>query len=245
MTSAESPTPTPKPEAGDSALGRLLGVFVSPVRTFAAIAARPTWVLPMAVGACLSLPLSELVLSRMDWRGIMTRRMAGRPNPLTEAQMDGMVEQMRRLSWMWDLIAVLAPLLVTLLIALVLWGACQAFGWEVRFPQSLGVTAHAFFPTALASVGLLIALWNRDTIDPDSIGDVLHTNLGFLVDYRTEKALHALLASVDLFALWSAVLIVLGLSAAAKAPRRRVAILVATLWILFVLGKVGIAAFKS
>jgi hypothetical protein len=227
----------------ESSLRRLIGVFVSPARTFASIAARPTWILPVAVAAGLGLPLSELVLSRMDWRAVAAKQLANRH--LSDAQMDSALETIRRIGWIFgDVAAVLAPLVLALVTALVLWGACQAFGWEVRYKQSLGVTTHAFFPATLASVVLLGVLWNRETIDPETIGDTLHTNLGFLVDPRVEKVLHSLAASVDLFAFWAMALLVLGLSAAAGASRRRVAILVGSLWLLFVLGKAGVAALR-
>jgi Yip1 domain len=237
--------PTPPPADGrDSALRRLIGVFVSPSRTFAAIAARPTWILPVAVTAGLGLPLSELILSRMDWRALATKQMASRH--LTEAQIEQALPTMRRVGWIiGDVVAVAAPFVVTLLVALVLWGACQAFGWEVRFPQSLGVTAHAFFPATLASLALLAVLWNRDTIDPERVRDVLHTNPGFLFDPGTDKVLHGLAASLDLFSLWAMVLLVLGLSFAAKASRARMAVLVGSLWLLFVLGKAGFTALTG
>jgi hypothetical protein len=235
---------SPSPGLGrESALRRLIGVFISPVRTFASIATRPTWILPVAIGAGIGLPLSELILSRMDWRAVAARRLANRH--LTDAQMDSALETIRRIGWVFgDVAAVLAPLVVALVTAAVLWGACQAFGWEVRYKQSLGVTAHAFFPATLASVVLLGAFWNRETIDPETIGDTLHTNLGFLVDPRGDKVLHSLAASVDLFAFWAMALLVVGLSAAAGASRRRVAILVGSLWLLFVLGKAGVAALR-
>jgi hypothetical protein len=69
---------SPSPGVGrESALRRLIGVFVSPVRTFASIAARPTWIF-VAIGAGLGLPLSELILSRMDWRAVAAKQMANR-----------------------------------------------------------------------------------------------------------------------------------------------------------------------
>ena len=251
MTSDEAPpsaaasASASAPESRDSAVGRLIGVFVSPTRTFASISARPTWILPVAIAAGLALPLSELVLSRMNWRAMLTQRMAGSGRTLNDAQMDAMLEKMRGLAWLWDAFAVMAPVVVTLAVALVLWAACQAFGWEVRFPQSLGITAHAFFPATLASVALLVVLWNRDTIDPETVGDVLHTNLGFLVDPKADRVLHGLAASLDLFALWGMGLLVVGLSAAAKASRARVAALVLSLWVLFVLGKAGVSALRG
>ena len=134
-----------------------------------------------------------------------------------------------------------APILVTLIVAAVLWGACNAFGWEVKFRQSLGVTAHAFFPGVLYGLALLAALWNRTTVDPQKIGDALPTNLGYFAP-GTDSVTHGLLASVDLFSFWTMALLVLGLSAAAKSSRGRMAVLVVSLWALYVLGKAGASA---
>ena len=239
MESAAAPQPTP---ASDSALRRLVGVFVSPAKTFAAIARRPTWLLPVAIWSGLALPLSELILSKTDWRAFTTRQIARSGQKLTEAQLEAAIEQSRRLAWLGDVVAVLAPLFVTLAIAGVLWAACQAFGWDVKFQQSLGVTAHAFLPAILGSIALLVVLWNRVTIDPELAAEALRTNLGFLVDRETNPVLQGLLASLDLFSFWTISLLVLGFSAAARAPRGRVALLVVSLWGLFVLGKAGVTA---
>jgi hypothetical protein len=142
----------------------------------------------------------------------------------------------------FDLFGLVVLSIVTFGTAGVLWGSCQAFGWDVKFKQSLGVTTHAFLPQTLASAALLGVLWNRDTVDRATMGDALRTNLGFLADAHANPVGHALVSSVDAVSLWVAILLVLGLSAAAKAPRARVAILVGSLWVLFVLGKAGLAA---
>ncbi len=231
-------------DGSDSAFWRLIGVFVSPARTFASIAAKPTWLLPVAISAGLSLPVSELILSKTDWHAVVSAQIAKSGRTLSEAQIDQAVEQARRISWVWDIIAVGAPVILTLVIAAVFWGACQAFGWEVRFPQSLGVTAHAFLPGVLYSFGLTAAVWNRPTVDPQKIGDVLPSNLGYFVG-GLDPVTHGLLASIDFFSLWSMALLVLGLSAAAKASRGRMAALVLSLWALYVLGKAGVSALTG
>ncbi len=240
-TAAASASPPPE---SDSAFARIIGVFVSPVRTFAAIAARPTWILPVAIGAAVSLPLSELILSKTDWRAVVSAQIAASGQKISEAQLESSIETARKLSWVWDLFAVLAPVVFTLIIAAVFWAACHAFGWEVRFKQSLGITAHAYLPGVLYSIGLGAVLWNRTTVDPQKVGDLLPTNLGYFAQ-GTDKVTHGLLASVDLFSFWTMVLLVLGLAVAAKASRGRMAALVVTLWALYVLGKAGATGLMS
>jgi len=233
------------PTAGSgSAFGRLVGVFVAPVRTFASIAVRPTWLLPVAISAGLSLPVSELILSKTDWRAVVEAQIAKSGRHLPDAQLDQAAERARRLTWLWDVIAVAGPLLVLFVVAAVLWGACNAFAREVKYRQSLGVVAHAFLPGVLMAVGLMFALWNRPTVDPRKVGDVLPTNLGHFAT-GTDEVTHGLLASIDLFSIWTMALLVLGLSAAARAPRGRMAALVVGLWALYVLGKAGATAMMG
>ena len=243
MTEASAPVPPPAP-AVESAFGRLVGVFFSPVRTFASIAAKPTWLLPVAISCGLSLPLMELINSKTDWSSVITARLAKSGRTLTEAQLEGAIEQTRRMAWVFDVIAVLIPIVVVMAVAAVFWGACQAFGWEVRFRQSLGVTSHAFFPGVLGVLGLAVALWSRTTVDPQKAWDAVPTNLGYLAG-GADAVTHGLLQSIDLFSFWTMALLVLGLSFAAKASRGRMAALVVSLWALYVLGKAGATALFS
>ena len=226
----------------EGGFARLAGVFVSPVRTFASIARRPTWLLPFLIGVALTIPLTELIFSKTDIRAEITKSLQKSDRKVSDEQIDQMVERTRKMGPVFDVIALFFVTAVTFGTAAVLWGSCQAFGWDVKFKQSLGITTHAFFPQTIASVALLAVLWNRDSIDKATMGDSLHTNLGFLADAHADPVGHSLLSSVDVVSFWIMALLVLGLSAAAGAPRKRVAILVVSLWALFVLGKAGAAA---
>jgi len=237
---AAPPAVTPAPDEGGFA--RLVGVFVSPAKTFASIARRPTWLLPFAIGVALTIPLTELIFSKTDIRAEITKSLEKSGRKVSEDQVDKMVERTRTMSPVFDAIALLFVAGATFGTAAVLWGACQAFGWNVKYRQSLGVSTHAFLPQTLASAVLLGRLWNRDTVDKATMGDLVPTNLGFLADAHADPVGHALLSSADLVSIWIVVLLVLGLSAAAGAPRKRVAILVVVLWALFVLGKAGVTA---
>ena len=79
-------------------------------------------------------------------------------------------------------------------------------------------------------------------IDPKRVGDLLVSNLGFLVDAKSSPALHSLLQSIDVFSLWTMALLILGLAAAARIGRGKTAAFVVGFWLLFVLGKAGVAA---
>ncbi len=234
-----------RPPAGrgfDSAVGRLFGAFVSPAKTFAAIAARPTWLAPLILWTSLAFLVGEIVVTRSDWGIVIRAGAARRDQKLTDVQVEDAVERSRRFAWVFEVFAAAAPALIAAATAAALWLACQAVGWEVGFRQSFGITRHAFLPGVAASLVLLAMLWNRVSIDPQAVADLLPTHPGVPVDARRQAALHSLLSSLDVLAFWTLGLLVLGLSAAARAPRARVAALVLSLWGFYVLGKAGLAA---
>jgi len=239
----ESAVPAEESPAGPtSAVGRLVGVFVSPVRTLESIARRPSWILPMALWVFLSVAATAVLIPRTDWSGILRAQMEKSGQTLTDAQLEDRVRTIKGFSWTYYLIAVTAPFVIALVTAGVFWAALKAFGWDARFAQSLGVTAHAFLPTILASAFVIPVMWRMDRIDPKRAGDLLVSNLGFLVDQKSVPALHSLLQSIDLFSFWTMALLIIGLAAAARISRGKAAAFVVTFWILFVLGKAGFAA---
>ncbi len=240
---AEEPSPpAPAAPGPDSALGRLVGAFVSPARTFGAIARKPSWLVPLLLWTSLSFLIGQLVVTRMDLRKTIRDSAEQRGQTMTEEQIERAVEQSRKVSWIFETIPVVIPALISVIVAGAVWMACQAFGWELKFRQSYGVTIHAFLPGIVLSVVLLAMLWRRDSIDPQTVGDLLPTNPGVLVSAKTAKALHSVLSSLDLMSFWTMGLLVLGLSAATGAPRGRMAGLVLGLWGLYVLGKAGVTA---
>jgi hypothetical protein len=241
----KTPEAPPKKPGPDSAVARIVGTFLSPVRTFAAIAARPTFLAPLVLWCSMSFLVGQIVVPRTDWRAVIAEAAAKREPRLTDAQLDGAAETYKKLAWVWEGIALVVPALLAVVTAAAIWIGCQAFGWELRFKQAFSVTVHAFLPAILASVPLFAILWGRTTIDPNGLDDILPTNLGFLVSRQTDKSLHTLLTAFDLLSLWTFVLLVLGFAAATRAPRSRVAILVGSLWFLFVFGRYGLGMLFS
>jgi hypothetical protein len=62
------------------------------------------------------------------------------------------------------------------------------------------------------------------------------------VDRTANPALHSIAASIDVFTFWVLALLVIGFGYAAKVTRKKAAILILSLWGIFVLGKAGWAA---
>lgn len=234
--------PEPVPGPPDSAIARIPGVIFSPVKTFEAIARRPTWLAPLLLWTALSLVLTSFMMPRMDWEGMTRAQMEKGGQTVSEEQIQRTVAMQKRFAGLGYVWGGLVPAILSLLIALIFWGAFKAFGSDLSFKQSFGVTTHGFVPAVLASVLFIPLVLRQEKLNPANMGDLLRSNLGFLVEKESSPALHSLLQSLDVFSFWTLALLIIGYAAAAKTSRGKAAGLILTLWILFVLGKAGWAA---
>lgn len=221
------------------ALGRLTGALFSPVPTFEAIARRPTWLAPVLALMLASGIASMALAPRLDFAAVTREAFEKRNRPVAEGQL----ETVSRVQRIFVVVAgFLAPGIFCLVVAGVLFLAFKAFGDEIRFAQAFAATAHANLPRVISSLLLIPVALSREAIDPRFIGDLLRSNAGFLVDQKSAPALHALLQSLDLFSLWALALLVVGFASASRTRRGHAAAIAVTIFVLSVLGRVGIAA---
>jgi hypothetical protein len=230
----------------DSPLARVAGVFASPGPTFEAIARRPSWWLPLIICTLLSLAATAAIVPRIDFESAVRESIAKRSQSIPEDRVEQIVATQKKFGGFFGYVtSLLAPTLVTLVLALVFWLAFKMFGWETSFRQSFGVTAHALLPTIFSSMLLIFFATRLDTINPADIGDLTHSNLGLLVDRHANAVLHSLLGSVDVISIWVFILLVIGMAAAANVSRKKAAILLGSLWAVLILGKAAWAAVFS
>ncbi|HEY7369134.1 MAG TPA: YIP1 family protein [Thermoanaerobaculia bacterium] len=237
------PLPTPPPS--DSAISRIFGVFFSPGKTFESIAARPTWLAPLLLWTALSLAVTFVLMPRMDFREAIRKGMERRGQTVSQEQVDSIAEKQAGISKTigWG-IGALSPTIVGLVVAVVFWGAHKAFGRDMSFGQAFGATTHAFLPAAFGSLLLIPVLIQRGTVSPEGVGELLKSNLGFLVD-PASKAMHSLASSIDIFSFWSIALLSLGYSKAARNSFTQSLAIVGGLWLVWVIAKAGLAAAFS
>jgi hypothetical protein len=226
----------------DSPLARVAGVFASPGPTFAAIARRPSWWLPLIICAVVSIAATAAVLPRIDFESALREGLAARGRTIPEAQFDQILATQKRLAGLGYVWAALAPALIALVVGTVLLLAFKAFGWDLQFRQAFGVTSHALLPTIGISMLLILFVTRLDLVNPADLGDLTHSNPGFLVDRHANPALHSLAGSLDVFGIWMLILLVIGFAAAANVTRRKAAMLIVSLWGVLVLGKAAWAA---
>lgn len=232
--------PVPAAEPAPSAIGRVVGAIVSPGETFASIARRPTWLVPLILWTIVSIGVTTVLLPKIDYEKAIRSALEKRSQTVPEDRIPQIIEQQKKIGTMfgWGFGA-LGPTVTALFVTVVIWGSFKAFGWDTTFKQGLGVTAHAFLPGVLKGLILLFLITRQEMVDPQALGDLLRSNLGFLVARDSSKALHSLLGSIDVFTFWTLFLFVLGFSAAAKIKRGAAAGVIVALWVVTVV--IGVA----
>jgi hypothetical protein len=243
VTEPGAPAASPALDAAsDSALARIPGVFFSPVRTFESIARNPTWIAPLVLMTAMSLGLTAAILQKIDYDQLIRQAMQKRGQTIPEDQMSSIIERQKKIGGIFGWVfGVAGPALASLVVAVVIWGAFKAFGWDARYSQGFGVTTHAFLTGILKSGLLLFLVSRQESVNPQALGDLLSSNLGFLVDSKA-AVLHSILSSIDVFSFWTLALLVIGFAASARVSRKAAGGLIVTLWVLLVLGKAGFAA---
>lgn len=230
----------------ESAFGRVIGALVSPEKTFRSIAERPTWVVPLLLLMLITGLVGYVAGERVDFEKQIRGEMAERGGVSEEEiqQAVGFMEKFGRI--LFVIPAVFAPL-VYLLIALIFLVALRLSGSEIRFGQSFSVLLHAMMPWVVHGLLSLPVILRQEAIDPEAMerGGLLMSNLAALAPEDSGKVLLSLLASLDLFTVWTLILLAIGYRVVARVSTVTAATVAVTLWLLYLAGKLGLTAMFS
>ena len=124
--------------------------------------------------------------------------------------------------------------------------AFRIFGGEGDFKQAFSVTCYASIPTIIKSVVTLIIIVAKGGIIPaQALATIVRSNPGFLVDYKTNPVLFALLSSFDIFSVWFLALMIIGFAYVARVSKVKSAVTIISLWVVVLLLKLIGPALQS
>lgn len=229
----------------DSGFGRVVSVLISPGKTFRSIAEKPTWVAPLLVLIVLGVLSSVMMSGKMDWAEITRDSIAAKGQEIPEDQLETIIDFQEKAGpiFMYGG-SVLGQPVVFLLIALVFLVAFKMLGGELTFKKSFAVIVHSMMPRALMGVLSIPVILGKSELGFEELktGSLLTSNLGAFAPEDASSAVVALLSSVDVFSIWVLALLVIGFGAVAKVSKGAAAAGVIGLWVVYVLGKVGLSA---
>jgi hypothetical protein len=243
-----STTPAIAPDAPQAPgpinhLARIIGVFFSPNATFEDIATRPSWVIPIVLMTVLGLGVALVMNQKIDWRDVASKRIEESPRAanLSADQKQQQIEMSAKFSpgaaYGFGL---LGPILGVLVVAAVMLLAYNVIGGaDAKFGAAMGVVSHAYVVTILSTLLFILILYLKapGTIDLDN---PVATNVGAFLPESAPKALMALGRSIDIFSIWTLLLISIGFAAVnpkkLKGKSLSIAIAVWAVWVAIKMG---------
>jgi hypothetical protein len=231
-----------------SAFGRLVGALVSPVATFRSLAERPTWLVAFLLVAFVPLVGGLLALPKIDWEDITRDRIEQSGVDVPASQVEQQVEMTEKIGPISTYLQPLMMVIFMLLVALVMWGAFTLTGGAPGFQRSLAVVSHSLLPLVVAQLLSIPVVLSTETIGADEIktGSLLQSSLAYFAGDDTGPVMLALLSSLDVFTIWTLVLLAIGFHFAAKAKPATAGLTVVLLWLFLWVGiKVGFTALGA
>lgn len=246
---AESPVNSGAPETpARNVFARFAGALFSPGETFAEIARRPDVLWPLLVLVLLGYLSTALIVPRLDMES-MAAAQAEAMRKQQPNMSDADLERIQRITaagtkvTMW--VGPLLSILFYMAIAGVLLLAVRMMGGEGTFKQAFSTTLYAWTPMLLFSLVMLIVIVARGSFDPTTAATLVKSNPAFLADMKEQPVLFSLLASLDVFTIWCVALLIAGFTAVSKLRLSSVTGIVVTLWIVFIMIRLGFAALSA
>ena len=249
-TTTSMPAPEAQSQPAISPLGRIIGVFFSPKTTFEDIVRKPDWVLPVVLLTLFSLAVSFSINQRINWREFISQQMEKNPQAaqLSAEQKEQRVEAGAKFSAPFTYcIGLLGPSLGILVVGLVMWGAYNLLGGaNTNFATAFAITSYAFMTGLISSLLFILILYLKPfgTVD---LENPVAANLAAVLPEDSAKWLVALAKSIDLFTIWTLILLAIGFAATnPKKLRGGKAFSIAfSVWIAYVVVRTGWAYIFS
>ena len=230
----------------DSTWLRPFSVLLSPQKTFASIAERPSWLAPLILILLVGTLAGLAMVPKIDYSETI-REAVERQGQTIDAEAEEEIQQgveiMERFGWVFALLGslVFQPLGI-LVTVLIFWLVFKTLGSDLSFGDSLSVVAHALMPLVIASVITLAIGFGRESLTAEElqVGLVASNPAAFLGD-DASATLVALLRQFDFFSFWILFLFITGFTAVSRLKPATVAGTTIAIWILWMLSKFGFA----
>jgi len=202
-----------------SEVSRLSGVFFEPGKTFADIAERPRWIVPLIIGILFSAGYLYAFSSHVGWEPYLHRIMDNNAQVqrLPPEQQQRAFDMQSRIIPIASMVTVVvgAPVILLLWAAIALGIAKGLLGAPIRFKQAFASLCYAGLPRVIYAVLATIVMFL--TKDPESfdVRNGFFSNPGAFMDPLTSsKFLYTLASALDVFTIWVMLLAAMGLKAA-------------------------------
>jgi len=232
----------PQPEGpGLSEPQRLINVFVAPSKTFADLKRRDRWWIPWLIAAAFTLIFAVIAVQKIDMVKFSEQQVER--SKLAQRQLEGLSPEQRQKNMEIRAAATkitfyftpVIALIVNLVVAAILMAIFNfMLGAEVPFPRALAIVFYTGLIGVIRVILLIVSLLVSSDPSTIDLSNPMPTNPGFFLDPLTSnKVLYSLASSLDVFTLWSCVLLGMGFAIASSNRKPSVATGIVTVLICY------------
>lgn len=231
---------------------RIASVFYAPSKAFSGLERNASWWMAWLLLAVVTLGFVFTMDKKIGFEQIIQNQMDKNPKAaerLEKLPPEQRAKQLAISAKMGQAMGYAAPVL-TLLTAVIIAGVFLGtfnFGLSANIPfrVALAVVIYGFLPTVIYQCLSIVAF----LVSPDpgnlNVQNPIASNPGYFLDAVGHPALYILASSLDVFALWSAILMGVGFACNSKVKRGTAISVVVGLYFAWTLLKAGLAAAFS
>jgi len=230
---------------------RITGVFFEPAKTFADIAQRPGWIVPMVLVILAVMGVTTVISQRIGWERIFRHQMEtnSRMQQMTPEQKEQtLAVQMKFAAVGGYAGAIMGVPIYDLIVAAVLLGiAGGIMSGGMRFKQVFAIVCYSGLPGVISAILTVVVIFLKNPDDFNLQNPLAFNPAAFMDPNTTSKFVYTLAGSLDLFVIWTILLMATGLKAAAGKKLTFAGALIAVVapWAVVVLGKAALAGVFS
>jgi hypothetical protein len=239
-----------QPPPGDrGAVSCLAEMFYRPGEAFRTLAQTPFWFVAVLVSLALAVAAQLVVQPRIDMETSIRRMLAERSATadMPPEQVDRIVERaahpgagiraLRAVGY------VTQPLIFVFGVAALYYLGLVALGSEATYLHALSMSVHASLPAGLCRcVVFSTVVLRRRAVLLEELPNLVKSHVGVLLPAGAPKHVLALASTLDAFNVWQWALLVLGLTTVGKVRRGPAIGIVATVWGIWLIVKLGLAS---
>jgi hypothetical protein len=226
---------------------RLMGVFISPGETFEDVARKPDFWAPMIAVVIASVAVVETMLWKIGMERMVRMQLAqsSRTANMSPEDLDKAVAMQVKVGAIFaHIVRVVGPPIFLLILAgIAILIVNVIFGARAKFKTVLSVVSYA---NLISLLGYLMVLAVILFGDPDHFNsrNPGPSNLGFFLNPSdVSKPLYSLASSADVLTVWMIIVLGVGLSKITGGKTKPLPIIMVFvgLWVLWILGKMGLS----
>ncbi|MGE5204622.1 MAG: YIP1 family protein [Chlamydiota bacterium] len=245
-----SSTPAAAPQIAPHALSeaqRILNTFVAPNKTFTDLRRNSRWWAPWIVVALATLAFIYVIDQKVGFAQVAHNLIANssRVEQIEQMPPDQRAQQYDRVARFTRVTAYASPLtalLVYVIVAAVLMATFRfGAGAEVEYKTSLAIVTYSALPFAISALLGILSLGAGANAESFNLNNPVASNPAYFMDMASNKFFYTLASALDVFTIWSIVLMAVGFARNSKLRVATTFTVITSWYLLWKLAAAGLA----